>query len=133
MSAGASTPKEVVVPVVDLPQVPWTADPAVYQYPQPSFVGWPAPRGMLPPFAPLIDYPSLTSTTGLCATVAVSSCRSIGCLNGIAFAVEPFIVNQNARLALEAGSPEFVNGVQLYQQCVRAVSGGWGPGPNVFI
>jgi hypothetical protein len=129
-----STPKQVIVPVADLPvvnlpEVPWVADPLV----QPSYVGWNTPRGYLPPYAPLIDYPSITSVQGLCATVAVGSCRSLGCLNGVAFAVDPFVVDSNTRLALDAGSPAFVNGVNLYNECVRAVAGGWGPGPNVFI
>jgi hypothetical protein len=62
-----------------------------------------------------------------------SQCRSYSCLRGVEFGVAPYIVDQTSRLALDVGSPQFVQGLNLYQSCQRAVSGGLPAGPNVFI
>lgn len=127
-------PAEIVVPEIALPLVPWDGDnEAVYPYGQPSFVGWETPTSYLPAYAPIIDFPSITSASRLCTTVAKSQCSTYGCHNGVEFGVAPYIVDQTARLALQAGSREFVRGLNLYQTCTRAVSGGLPPGPNVFI
>jgi hypothetical protein len=99
---------------------------------EPSFVGWQTPAGYLPPYAPLIDYPALNSAQALCANVAASNCTTTSCLNGVAFAVKPYQVDNTARLALQAGSPEFAKGVGLYQVALRAVLGGTTPGYNIF-
>jgi len=133
--ARRSQPAEVRVPVAQLPATPWVGDtPAVLRgVPGPSFVGWPAPEGYLPPYSPIIDYPSLNSAQELCSTVSTSQCSSLSCINGTAFAIAPYAVDQTARLALDAGSPEFVKGVDLYHSCVRAVMGGVSPGRNLYM
>jgi hypothetical protein len=66
-------------------------------------------------------------------TVSTSQCTSISCLNGIGFAVAPYVVDQTSRLALDAGAPEFAKGVELYNSCVRAVMGGVTPGRNIYL
>ena len=40
---------------------------------------------------------------------------------------------ETARLALDAGSRQFVQGLETYQSCVRAIMGGETAGPNLFI
>lgn len=132
--ARRAQPAEVRVPVAQLPVAPWVGDtPAVLRgAPVPSFVGWPAPEGYLPPFAPIVDYASLNSTQELCSTVATSQCSSLSCINGLAFAMAPYVVDQTARLALDAGSPEFIKGFELYNSCTRAVMGGQTPMPNIY-
>lgn len=133
--AGQQTPTEVTVPVASLPQVPWTGDqPGIAGGAlQPSFVGWPTPTGYLPPYAPILDMPALNSAQELCVTVASSACTSLSCINGIGFAVAPYVVDQTARLALDSGSPQFSKGVELYGSCVRAVMGGSVPGRNIYL
>jgi len=133
--ARRSQPAEVRVPVAQLPSAPWVGDtPAVLRgAPGPSFVGWPAPEGYLPPYAPILDYPSLNSAQELCATVATSQCTSLSCINGVSFAISPYVVDQSARLALDAGSPSFIKGFDLYASCTRAVMGGVSPGVNLYM
>ena len=131
---GPTAPRSIVVPEVKLPVTPWMGDdPAVFPYPQPSFIGWPAPSGYLPPYAPIIDYPAINSAQRLCSTIASSQCMSYECLNGVGFGVSPYLVDQTARLALDAGSRQFVQGLETYQSCVRAIMGGETAGPNLFI
>jgi hypothetical protein len=118
------------------PGVPWVSDDrAVTPYPQPSFVGWPTPAGYVPPYAPLIDWPSLNTTEGLCSTVASAYCSTTACMNGVRYAIAPYFVDDAARLALDAGSPEFVSGFQKYNACAQSVMGGTqgALGPNTFI
>ena len=38
-----------------------------------------------------------------------------------------------ARRAIDAGSRQFVQGLETYQSCVRAIMGGETAGPNLFI
>lgn len=129
-------PAEIIVgpPEIKLPVVPWDGDNlAVYPDGQPSLIGWDVPPGYLPPFAPIVDFPSITSASRLCSTVSKSQCSTYACHHGVEFGVAPYIVDQTARLALEVGSREFVRGLNLYQSCQRAVSGGLPGAPNVFI
>ncbi len=134
-------PAAIVNPEISLPVEPWDSNnPAFYSdSDQPSYAGFePAPRynapaGYVLPIAPIIDFPSITSASRLCSTVAKSQCTTYGCHHGVEFGVAPYIVDQTARLALDVGSPEFVRGLNLYQSCQRAVSGGLPAGPNVFI
>jgi hypothetical protein len=127
-------PASNVVPEVQLPVAPWDGDnQSIYPAGQPSFIGWDTPTGYLPPYAPIIDFPSISSASRLCSTIGKSQCTTYSCHHGVEFGVAPYIVDQTARLALDVGSREFIKGLNLYQSCQRAVSGGLQAGPNVFI
>lgn len=128
--AGQQAPTEITVSGAQ----PGRPFPWIASNNGPSFVGWPAaPEGYLSPFQPILDYPALNSTQELCATVAISQCSSISCLNGVSFGAAPYVADQTARLALDAGAPEFSKGVELYGSCVRAVMGGVTPSRNIYL
>jgi hypothetical protein len=131
--SGQATIVQTVPEFTFRPSAPWDSDNiAIYPEPQPSLIGWQV-GAAIPPYSALLEMPSINNTQGLCKAVAVSACRSLRCLNGVDFAIAPYMVSESSRLALDAGSPDFVQGVELYSQCIRSVSGGWTRGPNEFL